>query len=624
MADYDLQYQDTYIDALLATANELKTAGYIYKGVATPSTNPGTPSERMAYLASEPGTYTNFGGIVITSGLYSLTYAGGTWTGTQMQAGSDIEVVQTTGQSASDVMSQKAVTDIASISGSITATWYQGTLENEHYYNGSGAMYALRIICAIPAATHMTFVVANGYSISIHEYSAVYNNPTGIAYGNSWISTLGTWNEGTLEYTPSALCKTIVVVMRKGNGSTNIAPSEGSNMTGLYYYSLHDNAKITDEILYGATINGGACYPNWYQGTLSDSMHAYTTEGVNAPRRIICAVPYTPQLTVVVTSGYWASIHEYSEIYGSADLITGGNAWLGNTHGWFDGSLNITPLANTKTFAIVMSKGNKAQNVTPVDGRYISFSTQGYSIDGLIKDVRDLAYYDSDSYVWRADLIKQKCRTTLLGSLSYIQAFCQYDGKYYSTNGSKIAEQDSTFAVLRDVSINVGHGNSLQLVGSGKAWASGWDDQKMYKVNLSTLSVESTITLPTTGYTTAAVDEENGLMYIFQRDTDPNYIGQYTFIVYDYINSQVKSTRKIESFAAMQSVDYYEGKILMLYGLSTSTAPSGMRVYNTAGDILVTYDLQIFRTVEPEGIMFTRDTFELLVSDVNKRIFKVT
>ena len=111
MADYDLKYTGAQIDGLLDAANELKTNGYIYKGVATPSTNPGTPTERVAYLASEPGTYTNFGGIVIASGLYSLTYAGGTWTGTQMQAGSDIEVVQTTGQSASDVMSQKAVTD---------------------------------------------------------------------------------------------------------------------------------------------------------------------------------------------------------------------------------------------------------------------------------------------------------------------------------------------------------------------------------------------------------------------------------------------------------------------------------------------------------------------------------
>ena len=111
MADYDLKYTGAQIDGLLDAANELKTNGYIYKGVATPSTNPGTPTERVAYLASDPGTYTNFGGIVITSGLYSLTYVSGTWTGTQMQAGSDIEVVQTTGDSTTDVMSQKVVTD---------------------------------------------------------------------------------------------------------------------------------------------------------------------------------------------------------------------------------------------------------------------------------------------------------------------------------------------------------------------------------------------------------------------------------------------------------------------------------------------------------------------------------
>lgn len=92
MADYNLQYQDTYIDALLATANELKTAGYIYKGVATPTTNPGTPTERVAYLAAEPGTYTNFGSVVVDNGLYALLYDGSAWTGTQMQVGSDIDV----------------------------------------------------------------------------------------------------------------------------------------------------------------------------------------------------------------------------------------------------------------------------------------------------------------------------------------------------------------------------------------------------------------------------------------------------------------------------------------------------------------------------------------------------
>ena len=152
MADYDLQYQDTHIDALLATANELKTAGYIYKGVATPSTNPGTPTERVAYLASEPGTYTNFGGIVITSGLYSLTYANGTWTGTQMSAGSDIEVVQTIGDSTTDVMSQKAVTDALidtekkELKDFSNATIYNFNLENNRTSWASSTSYKCIIV----------------------------------------------------------------------------------------------------------------------------------------------------------------------------------------------------------------------------------------------------------------------------------------------------------------------------------------------------------------------------------------------------------------------------------------------------------------------------------------------
>jgi hypothetical protein len=35
-------------------------AGYQFMGVATPVTNPGTPDEKVFYIASEPGTYTNF------------------------------------------------------------------------------------------------------------------------------------------------------------------------------------------------------------------------------------------------------------------------------------------------------------------------------------------------------------------------------------------------------------------------------------------------------------------------------------------------------------------------------------------------------------------------------------
>ena len=43
-------------------------AGYQYMGVATPSTNPGTPDQKVFYIATQPGTYTNFGFQVVNNG----------------------------------------------------------------------------------------------------------------------------------------------------------------------------------------------------------------------------------------------------------------------------------------------------------------------------------------------------------------------------------------------------------------------------------------------------------------------------------------------------------------------------------------------------------------------------
>ena len=55
-------------------------AGYQYMGIATPATNPGTPDANVFYLASEAGTYTNFGGIVINEGEVCVLVWNGTWT----------------------------------------------------------------------------------------------------------------------------------------------------------------------------------------------------------------------------------------------------------------------------------------------------------------------------------------------------------------------------------------------------------------------------------------------------------------------------------------------------------------------------------------------------------------
>lgn len=56
----------------LITSGAVRNAlaeGYLLKGVADHTTNPGTPTEKVFYIASDPGTYSNFGtGIYVAEG----------------------------------------------------------------------------------------------------------------------------------------------------------------------------------------------------------------------------------------------------------------------------------------------------------------------------------------------------------------------------------------------------------------------------------------------------------------------------------------------------------------------------------------------------------------------------
>lgn len=58
--------------------------GFVYAGIATPS---GTPaSGKVFYLALTAGTYTNFGGLVVTQGINILKYNGSAWSQEQLIA----------------------------------------------------------------------------------------------------------------------------------------------------------------------------------------------------------------------------------------------------------------------------------------------------------------------------------------------------------------------------------------------------------------------------------------------------------------------------------------------------------------------------------------------------------
>lgn len=505
----------------------------------------------------------------------------------------------------------KVLNGLITIPLQLYGRWRQGTIGSDYDYYANNAK---RIIMAIPYDGAITISAGVGYYVSVHCYSEVYSDIIDITTGDNYLGNVeGGWQEGTFNVYPINGTKTYVLVVKKGAaGTDNVAPSEGSAAVTGVVGSASIKPTITQ------------IYEELYGGSAETEMEM-EQGGINADGTLVTEAQYLPlrirsiayrvsgNFTINASSANPVNynVYFYNTYSPSSFVGRASESWLNQLpySGNFNGYIRITFRYPTDA------------NILPGDVESTLFQEDGSQ--GLVSKVNGLIS-TLKGVVIGADMIKRPVNVEEKGTLQYLQAFCKFGGGYYSTNGTKIAEQDATFSVVRDVSINLGHGNSLQLVSGGRAWASGWDDGKMYRVDFATLSVDQTISLPFSGYTTAVVDEDNGLMYIMQRDSYPSTIAPYKFIVYDYINNLVKSTRTIESFAALQSMDYYQGKIFMLYGLGTSAAPSGMRVYNTAGDVLATFDLAIFASTEPEGIMVDRDTMELLVSDLNRKLYLIS
>lgn len=66
--------QDTLL-SIISTVGSNAT----FAGIATPTTNPGTPDQNVFYIASEPGIYANFGSIKLVDQVLILTNKNGYW-----------------------------------------------------------------------------------------------------------------------------------------------------------------------------------------------------------------------------------------------------------------------------------------------------------------------------------------------------------------------------------------------------------------------------------------------------------------------------------------------------------------------------------------------------------------
>lgn len=64
--------------ALIAMISSLGN-GYLFKGTAAPTDNPGAPDQNVVYFTATAGTYTNFGGLTVDAGKLTILAYNGTW-----------------------------------------------------------------------------------------------------------------------------------------------------------------------------------------------------------------------------------------------------------------------------------------------------------------------------------------------------------------------------------------------------------------------------------------------------------------------------------------------------------------------------------------------------------------
>lgn len=64
------------LSGIVTTLQTRLDEGFIYKGIATPTTNPSTPTGKVFYFATQAGTYTNFNAAVLPAGMHILSWNG--------------------------------------------------------------------------------------------------------------------------------------------------------------------------------------------------------------------------------------------------------------------------------------------------------------------------------------------------------------------------------------------------------------------------------------------------------------------------------------------------------------------------------------------------------------------
>lgn len=104
---------DILQNTLMSMINSL-SVGYQFVGIATPKTNPGTPDQKVFYIANGRGVYANFGGIEVNEDEVVILAFDDTWkklvTGIQGGGGGSIDVDDALSETSINPVQNKVIT----------------------------------------------------------------------------------------------------------------------------------------------------------------------------------------------------------------------------------------------------------------------------------------------------------------------------------------------------------------------------------------------------------------------------------------------------------------------------------------------------------------------------------
>lgn len=270
---------------------------------------------------------------------------------------------------------------------------------------------------------------------------------------------------------------------------------------------------------------------------------------------------------------------------------------------------------------VIASSGWRKAGIIPND--LYSYGIVRNSDNSNITSETDLFTLDEEAYQMENGNRKDvHVKNAFIGDTG-IQSMEYASGYLYTLKNGVIEKRSLDGTIIESHNVNTGHGNGLCRGEHGYLYISGWDDGKIYKLDLSTWTT-TVISLNVSGWFTAFYMPFGNQLYIMHTDTYPDTAVQWKiYTVNEATGACTFLTNVANTFAGLQDITVKSNYIIVASGFGTEANPSRITMYSVSnGQERGYYKLFTDQCGEYEGVTVT-DT-DLYYSDSNALVLKTS